>query len=758
MRTMPSFMKINARPNVRGGANAANPLAEYLPLMALWLIDISLTCRWIDKPPSTSLEDTFTDDDFIKTTGLPQLRKVFPNCVSIDKGLDTEEDLLSEFDMEIDKEDLPRFLRKGSGKPKFVDEPVHKRAVMKLLKQRRKEVLAQGFDPDLPLFQNVQRLGRLLRLNDTEQAVLTFAAVLSCFPVFRAAIANNHTEISDATLGRILVALTGHDEGSVRKALRRDGMLLSSGLIEIDHDNQDLENKIMLVQELRSVMLDKLASDEDLNRRILKPASSATLTLADFPHLAPQARLIGDYLCGVQTIGARGANILFYGPPGTGKTEFAKALAAQAGLSLYEIRYADEEGDPIKGEQRLRSLNFCQRTLEGKQNVALLFDEVEDVLPGNGGGDFFGLRLGSPEPQCGKAWINRSLEDNAIPTLWITNDPNIDSAYLRRFDYSVAMRIPPRKVRARIAAEHLGTYAPTPAAIDSIAALDDLLPAQLERAARIAKISGHVSPELAWQHAEMALTASRSLLGQSKQNLSAQVHTAYRLDYLNTNANIPEILAGLKHRPQASFCFYGPPGTGKSQLGRHIADELGKPLLLKRASDLLNKYVGGTEKRIAAMFEQALDEDAVLLLDEADSFLSDRTGAQQQWEITQTNELLTQMESFTGLFIATTNLMDKLDPASLRRFSHKLKFDYLKPAQAWGLFVEQFRRMGGTDDEAGEVEAQVKRMENLTPGDFAVVAREHYLSGVGFDAVQMVEKLSAEMAAKVGGKGKVGFL
>jgi hypothetical protein len=49
-------------------------------------------------------------------------------------------------------------------------------------------------------------------------------------------------------------------------------------------------------------------------------------------------------------------------------------------------------------------------------------------------------------------------------------------------------------------------------------------------------------------------------------------------------------------------------------------------------------------------------------------------------------------------------------------------------------------------------------MENLTPGDFAVVAREHYLSGVGFDAVQMVEKLSAEMAAKVGGKGKVGFL
>ena len=109
-------------------------------------------------------------------------------------------------------------------------------------------------------------------------------------------------------------------------------------------------------------------------------------------------------------------------------------------------------------------------------------------------------------------------------------------------------------------------------------------------------------------------------------------------------------LGGVKHRlgmrvhTQASFCLYGPSGTGKSQLARHIADELGKPILIKRASDLLDKYVGETEKLMAKMFDEALDEDAVLLLDEADSYLSDRSRASQHWEISQKNELLTQME------------------------------------------------------------------------------------------------------------------
>lgn len=179
----------------------------------------------------------------------------------------------------------------------------------------------------------------------------------------------------------------------------------------------------------------------------------------------------------------------------------------------------------------------------------------------------------------------------------------------------------------------------------------------------------------------MTLFRSRELLGQRRVTLRPSAATAYNLNFLNTDADLTAILQGLQSVPQGSFLLYGPSGSGKSLLARHAAETLGKPCLLKRASDLLDKYLGETEQHIAAMFTQARDEDAVLILDEADSFLGDRSSAQRSWEITQTNEFLTQLESFDGIFFATTNFMEKLDTALWRRFSHKIRFDYLSTSQ-----------------------------------------------------------------------------
>ena len=77
--------------------------------------------------------------------------------------------------------------------------------------------------------------------------------------------------------------------------------------------------------------------------------------------------------------------------------------------------------------------------------------------------------------------------------------------------------------------------------------------------------------------------------------------------------------------------------------------------------------MGVTEKNLARAFAAAGEEQAVLLLDEVDSFLQERRKATQSWEITAVNEMLTQMEHYRGLFIASTNLMDDLDAAALRR-------------------------------------------------------------------------------------------
>ncbi len=761
MSKMPHFLKIGSKPNAGQLFDEPYRLQDYKPLLALWLIDISLTRRWVDKPPCGSLGGTFCDRDFLEVTGLRELIRLLSDEV----GFDDEEE---------EEEDFPFALEEGGG----ADDPIRslmrskpasptkrdnlrviKGKVMAILKRRRKELLDIGVSTDLPLFQNVDRLGRMVSLSDAESAVLTFVACMGCFPVFRAALEPNQIQVSNDGLASLLSTLTGQPTELIRKALRRDSVLVTSGLIRIDHDDADLEDKITLVRDLQGIMLDELASDDELSRRVLRPTKVGTLTLDDFPHLDRDSKLLIDYLAGVDQTKASGANILLYGPPGTGKTEYAKALAAKAGLNLFDIGYADEDGNPIDGEQRLHSLNFCQRALKGKSRVALLFDEVEDVLPGKPSGGLFGILFSDKsDTKGGKAWINRSLEENPVPTIWITNNASIDSAYLRRFDYALALRIPPRKVRTRIVLEHLGQYAPNTAAVTAFAELDDLLPAQMERAARVARLSSRASPELAWQHAEMAIEHSRSLLGQTRKNLKAKAHTQYSLDYLNTNADIWAILQRLRVRPQASFCLYGPSGTGKSQLARHIADELGKPIVIKRASDLLDKYIGQTEKRIAAMFEQALDEDAVLLLDEADSFLSDRSGAERKWEVTQTNELLTQLECFEGMFFATTNHMEKLDPACLRRFTHKVEFSYLNPDQSFNLFAQEFCRQGGTLVEAKTVQEQVRSMDVLSPGDFAVVVKNCNNIDEPMSAARLLDLLRREASIKNYGRNRLGFV
>jgi SpoVK/Ycf46/Vps4 family AAA+-type ATPase len=196
-----------------------------------------------------------------------------------------------------------------------------------------------------------------------------------------------------------------------------------------------------------------------------------------------------------------------------------------------------------------------------------------------------------------------------------------------------------------------------------------------------------------------------------------------------------------------SLLLAGPPGTGKTALAHHLARTLDRPLVVKRGSDLLSRWVGGTERAIADAFAEARQRGGVLLFDEADSLLFDRATAQTSWEVGQVNELLTWLDRHPLPVVAATNHAHRLDPATLRRFVFKLELQALGRAKAARAFERYFRQPAPVGLAA---------LTNLTPGDFALVARQ-LRHRPAADARAILERLEFEARAKPEASGTIGF-
>ena len=129
----------------------------------------------------------------------------------------------------------------------------------------------------------------------------------------------------------------------------------------------------------------------------------------------------------------------------------------------------------------------------------------------------------------------------------------------------------------------------------------------------------------------------------------------------------------------------------------------------RRFSDLSSMWLGELEKAIAAAFEEAADLRAFLVLDEVDSLLRDRRAAQQSWEVTQVNEMLTRMERHPCPFACTTNAPELLDAAAARRFLFKVRFLPMTAQQ----IAKAYRRAFGA-----EAPAFVLRLDGSDAGRF----------------------------------------
>ena len=640
-----------------------------------------------------------------------------------------------------------------------------KAELLKYIRQRLDSLLKEGCDTTEPLLENLNLLGKTLKLTQAEQEILLLRLLMPLIEAYRINVIEHCNNCTVQTMIRDLRIMTTRPAHEIKSALQSGGQLVQMGWLKVQSGLLDLEDKINLADGLLEILMREHKNEVELFGNFFKASPATQLVLDDYSHLQNDLDVLLPYLRTALKERRAGVNVLIYGPPGAGKTQFAKLLAQTLNTPFYEVLCADQEGNVLRGNARFAACTLSQKLLStSRKPCLLLFDEAEDVFPRKLG---FFFEEGSDGQQGNsdgnKAWINQQLENNPVPMLWITNrTDNIDKAFLRRFMYSVEIDKMSTPIRRRIIDKYSKGLQVSAEWQENLVSHIDLTPAQIEQAFSIAKTIQQEQPAQSEQIAERVLEASIRLLKQKRSVQKPPSWTRYDRTFTNVDIDMESLITGLKQNQRGNFCFYGAPGTGKTALARHIAEVLGVQLHIKRASDLIDMYLGESEKNIAKMFAEAQKQNAILLLDEADSLLGERNNAHQHWEITQVNEMLTHMESFTGIFICTTNLMDKLDAASLRRFDFKVKFDFLRPEQRWDLFKQESNRLGGllpSDIGALAVlEQQLHRLTKLTPGDFAVVSRQVSVLGKTPYPEEIIAILVQECKAKGEVFSKIGFV
>lgn len=505
-----------------------------------------------------------------------------------------------------------------------------------------------------------------------------------------------------------------------------------------------------------------------LDERYYRPSEGEVLPWGFFGKLAAEDGGVLKEMLRARKGGGK-LNVLFYGVPGAGKTSFARALASEVGLKCYELLQGESEGKNISAGTRMAGIQIFNARMASGGNL-LVVDEADELLRTTG--SVYGERSrGGSE----KGVINTILDGMKMPAIWISNASaeEMDESVRRRFDYSVHFRSLTLAQREKIWKNNIRKMDMCGLVPESAAAaLAERYETSAGGITMVLENVRRLKPDSA-RAAELIERIMRphcELMHSPIQDGKGRPAQDYSLEGLNIKGDIglDRIVDAVRNfrretergsasgqvdRPRMNLLLWGPPGTGKSEYVKYLGDVLKAKVVVKMGSDLLDKYVGGTEERIANAFAEAEAEKAILFLDEIDGLVQSRSKADHSWEVTQVNELLHQMENFNGVMIGATNFFDNLDPAVLRRFTFKLEFGYLDDAGK-RIFFERTFRTQLTAEEATRLEA----IGRLAPGDFRTVRQSlYYLGDIVSNAMRLGE-LEKESNVKGGAcRAKIGF-
>lgn len=555
-----------------------------------------------------------------------------------------------------------------------------------------------------------QELGRVFGIDEDCVAICEFIFIVQ-----------NFTEVEsyfEYFLGvfkfgsrRLLAHMLGMSQGRLNYCLKE---LCRFGILESAHGSS---------LRLSGPILEFWSSERiDIDTLFSRPLSGEWLPLEAFRLPSEEVHHVCRLL---KKKGTSPVHILLYGPSGTGKSTFVRSLAMACGVKAWSVISRDSDMDC----DRRASLSACLHMASAHEGAFVVVDEAERLLDTD-------LAFGRQTKD--KAWLNDFLERPGQRIVWISNQvEHIDPAVRRRFTYSIHFQelgVGERvEVWRQVMKRHglsrrfqepymtaLSRKYPVEAAVIQKAvsqsqslypdrdgfysSLDRILKAHL-----VLQKGGDDRPEKS-----RSSVSDFTLRGVCMEgDVSAFMERCRRMD--------GAMRSGQKLRPGgATMLFYGPPGTGKTALARFIADSLNRECLVKRASDLLSPLVGVAEKQVAGSFQEAEKRGAVLVIDEADSFLYSRDGARHSWEVSLVNEFLTSLEDCNVFCICTTNRREQFDAAAMRRFSHKIRFRYADSAQVRSLYDTLLAPL--CEEELPErLQQKLVAMTGLTPGDFHAV-------------------------------------
>ncbi len=299
------------------------------------------------------------------------------------------------------------------------------------------------------------------------------------------------------------------------------------------------------------------------------------------------------------------------------------------------------------------------------------------------------------EKQSMIRWLTGETKENGLVTFLTADEEKsfLGDDKLFRLEFPV----PDENRRARLwehysAGDVLADDLQLPFLINTFAFTPGRIAAALQTARRLAGGRGCVISK------EQIYHVCYGLIDHSLQEKATRVRTTFVWDDLKLAREEKETLRDLCNRVKnkhivmaewgfsrklpygtgVSAVFAGPPGTGKTMAAQVVANELNMELYQIDLSQVVDKYIGETEKNIRLIFEQAKKSNSILFFDEADSLFGKRVesaaNANDRFANIESSMLLQCMEQYSGISLLATNNYSAIDPAFIRRFKYLINF------------------------------------------------------------------------------------